>query len=144
MDAIECEQFRADVAEGTAAGSRAHDDETTGSHRLPPTPASKVGRWFLGILASLVVAAILGGVTLIRWTGAKEVVDETQTQAIKDNKDALATKADRSHVDEVINVWTAVNKREIDSLKADNTKAHDDISSKLNAIMTEVRKGNGR
>ena len=91
------------------------------------------------IVIAALSAVVTGAIITTLDAAAYGATQKAQTKTIDDQAQAIEKldekKADRAHVDEIIGVWTASNKREIDSLKADNTKAHDEISSKLNQLI---------
>jgi parvulin-like peptidyl-prolyl isomerase len=93
----------------------------------------------IAVVVAAVSAVVTGAIVTKLDASAYGATQKAQAKTLDDQAQAIGKldekKADRQHVDEIIGVWTASNKREIDSLKADNTKAHDDISSKLNQLI---------
>jgi len=147
MDEQDFDQMKAAVAEGTVEGQRLADEERTGEHRLP-SPASKVGKAFWGIVTSLFIMAIGGGIAYVRWAGAKDVTDSTQALELERHDKVLirldADKANKVDVQRQIDTWTAAQTKVLEEVKSANTQQHQDINGKLDKLLWEMRKGGGR
>lgn len=142
MDNGEFEQLKAAVAEGHVEGQRVIEEEMhTGEFRVP-MPA--IAKWGVGVITSLVIAAVIGAVGVIRWTGVKESTDTAQAQELSRHdqvlRDLEEKKASKAQLKEQIDVWTAAQKAVLEEVKAANTQQHQDMNSKLDRVIFELRK----
>lgn len=142
MDDDEFEQLKSAVAEGHVEGQRVIEEEMrTGEFRVP-MPA--IAKWGIGVITSLVIAAIIGSVGIVKWTGVKESTDIAQAQELSRHDQVLRDldekKASKAQLKEQIDVWTAAQKAVLEEVKAANTQQHQDMNSKLDRVIFELRK----
>lgn len=146
MDEDEFERLRSAVAEGHVEGQLIIDEARTGEHRLP-SPASRVGKLFWGVLASVLTAAIVGAVGFFIWYGAKGAEIAAQDREIKRHETAIKDldekKASKAQLREQIDVWTAAQKSLLDNIDRNNSEQHKAINDKLDRMIFEVRRSGG-
>ena len=72
----------------------------------------QLNKWLLGILASLIVAAILSGMTAISSHGSRLATAEAKVDSLKESQQRVETKQDKmdSKIDRIIEMITVTNR----------------------------------